>query len=193
MKLLLALFLCLTALGLVGWQASVQAPQGPIAQPVAPAILIPDTGPATDLALHHPATPIAQPDGAVSDDTLKEAVSPRREVVREVVKQAYEQPLHYLMAAGPIWLSRYLTAVPWYGWSIIPALAYREWRQWPSDRWWDPLLDAAFLIFGVIGATWRGGPARSPALPPRWLRRGQQILVRAPSPGRPIRVIRPGS
>ena len=88
-------------------------------------------------------------------------------LVAEVVKQAAEQPLHFAMSAGPIWLSRCLTAVPWYGWAIVPALAYREWRQWPSKRWWDPPLDAAFLMLGVITATWSarfGGPLPFPLL-----------------------------
>ena len=46
----------------------------------------------------------------------------------------------------------------WYGWVAVPALAYREWRQWPSKRWWDPALDAAFLVLGVLTATWSGAP-----------------------------------
>jgi hypothetical protein len=89
-------------------------------------------------------------------------------VLAEVVKQAAEQPLHFVMSAGPIWLSRCLTAVPWYGWAIVPALAYREWRQWPSKRWWDPMLDAAFLVLGAVTATWsaRLGPYPLPVL--RW-------------------------
>jgi hypothetical protein len=89
-------------------------------------------------------------------------------LVAEVVKQAAEQPLHFVMSAGPIWLSRCLTAVPWYGWAAVPALAYREWRQWPSKRWWDPALDAAFLMLGVVIATWsaRFGPPL-PAAPMR--------------------------
>ncbi|MGH6921863.1 MAG: hypothetical protein ACREJ0_29700, partial [Geminicoccaceae bacterium] len=84
------------------------------------------------------------------------AATPQWDLLAEVVKQAAEQPLHFVMSAGPIWLSRCITAVPWYGWAIVPALAYREWRQWPSKRWWDPALDAAFLMLGVIGATWSG-------------------------------------
>jgi hypothetical protein len=90
------------------------------------------------------------------------------DLIAEVVKQAAEQPLHFVMSAGPIWLSRCLTAVPWYGWAAVPALAYREWRQWPSKRWWDPALDAAFLMLGVITATWsaRFGPPL-PATPRR--------------------------
>jgi hypothetical protein len=91
----------------------------------------------------------------------------QRDLLAEVMKQAAEQPLHFVMSAGPIWLSRYLTAVPWYGWAMVPALAYREWRQWPSKRWWDPLLDAAFLVLGALTATW----SALPPLPAAMLRR----------------------
>jgi hypothetical protein len=80
--------------------------------------------------------------------------SRQRSVLAEAVKQAAEQPLHFAVSAAPIWLSRCLTAVPWYGWAVVPALAYREWRQWPSQRWWDPALDAGFLVLGVVVATW---------------------------------------
>jgi hypothetical protein len=98
--------------------------------------------------------------------------SPRWNLLAEAAKQAAEQPLHFLMSAGPIWLSRCLTAVPWYGWAVVPALAYREWRQWPSKRWWDPALDAAFFILGVVAATWSGraGPLPVAAM----LRRGRR-------------------
>ena len=88
---------------------------------------------------------------------LDEPVPPetrQRDMLAEVLKQVAEQPLHFAMSAGPIWLSRCLTSVPWYGWAVVPALVYREWRQWPSDRWWDPPLDAAFLLLGVVAATW---------------------------------------
>ena len=88
---------------------------------------------------------------------------PRWNLLAETVKQAAEQPLHFAMSAGPIWLSRCLTAVPWYGWAVVPALAYREWRQWPSKRWWDPALDAAFLALGAVVATWSGGAGLLPA------------------------------
>jgi hypothetical protein len=95
-----------------------------------------------------------------------------RAVLWEVRKQAVDQPLHFLLTAGPIELSRYLVGVPWYGWAITPLLAYREWRQWPSKRWWDPPLDWAVLALGVIVATWRRGAAApgatrpAPAIPP---------------------------
>ena len=92
-------------------------------------------------------------------------------LVAEVVKQAAEQPLHFAMSAGPIWLSRCLTAVPWYGWAVVPALAYREWRQWPSKRWWDPALDAAFLMLGVLAATWSRRAVPGPFLRAAMIRR----------------------
>jgi hypothetical protein len=85
-------------------------------------------------------------------------------VLEEVGKQAVEQPLHVLMAAAPICLSRHFVGVPWYGWAITPLLVWREWSQWPSKRWWDPPLDWAFLTLGVVLATWRrrGRPAACP-------------------------------
>lgn len=98
------------------------------------------------------------------------APSAQWHLLAEVVKQAAEQPLHFVMSAGPIWLSRCLTAVPWYGWVVVPALAYREWRQWPSKRWWDPALDAAFLVLGVLAATWSDRAVPGP-LPPAAMRR----------------------
>ena len=32
----------------------------------------------------------------------------------------------------------------------------REVRQWPSKRWWDPPLDAAFLTLGTGLGIWLG-------------------------------------
>lgn len=96
--------------------------------------------------------------GYLAAPALDESGPPSEQwdLLAEVVKQAAEQPLHFVMSAGPIWLSRCITAVPWYGWAMVPALAYREWLQWPSKRWWDPVLDAAFLALGVLTATWSG-------------------------------------
>jgi len=84
----------------------------------------------------------------------------RERVFHEATKQAIDQPLHYLMAAGPIWLSHYATRAPWYGWSVVPVLVYREWTQWPSSRWWDPPLDAAVYVLGLLVATWTCRPRR---------------------------------
>jgi hypothetical protein len=80
-------------------------------------------------------------------------------ILKEVGKQAVDQPGHFLIGAAPIWVSRYLVGVPWFGWVAAPILAYREWLQWPSNRWWDPPLDWAFLTLGALAATWsrRGG------------------------------------
>lgn len=85
-----------------------------------------------------------------------------RALLEELLKQAVDQPGHLLIAGLPIVLSRYLTGVPWYGWPVIPLLAYREWLQWPSNRWWDPPLDWAFLALGAILATWALGALRRP-------------------------------
>jgi hypothetical protein len=84
-------------------------------------------------------------------------------LLKELLKQALDQPGHFLIAALPIVLSRYLTGVPWYGWPVIRLLGYREWLQWPSNRWWDPPLDWACLALGVIIATWALGALRRPA------------------------------
>ena len=98
---------------------------------------------------------------------------PDPRVLKEVTKQAVEQPLHFLMAAAPIYVSRTLTGVPLYGWAITPWLAYREWSQWPSRRWWDPPLDWAFMALGAVVATWRRRrtPQSSPRPPSHPLRR----------------------
>jgi hypothetical protein len=138
--------------------------------------------------LAHQVTMTGESTGEAHDLSAGSPGETRREraLVREVVKQSIEQPLHFLMAAGPIWLSRCLTAVPWYGWSMVPALAYREWRQWPSNRWWDPLLDATFLILGVIGATWRAGPVPR-RLRARWLPRPGRAQAAEVAPASVIR------
>jgi MYXO-CTERM domain-containing protein len=102
------------------------------------------------------------PPPALGDLISPEALA----VLEEVGKQAVEQPLHVLMAAAPICLSRHFTRVPWYGWAVTPLLIWREWSQWPSKRWWDPPLDWAFLTLGVVLATWRRR-RRPAACPPQ--------------------------
>ena len=101
--------------------------------------------------------PALAPDSLLSPDA--------RGVLKEIGKQAIEQPLHVLMAAAPICLSRHLVGVPWYGWAITPLLVWREWSQWPSRRWWDPPLDWAFLALGVALATWRRSKRRPQSQP----------------------------
>ena len=81
-------------------------------------------------------------------------------MLKEVSKQTVDQPGHFLIGAAPIWASRYLVGVPWFGWVTAPILAYREWLQWPSNRWWDPPLDWAFLMLGAVSATWGRRPGR---------------------------------
>jgi hypothetical protein len=102
------------------------------------------------------ATTALSPDTALRSPSPGDAPEPRAgKILKEVGKQTVDQPGHFLIAAAPIWASRYLLGVPWYGWVITPLLAYREWLQWPSNRWWDPPLDWAFLSLGAVVATWR--------------------------------------
>lgn len=72
-------------------------------------------------------------------------------IVRQAAKQAIEQPLHILLAGCPIWASKYLIGLWWPG-LIVSALycVWREYEQWPSSRWWDPYLDWAFLLIGLV-------------------------------------------
>ena len=93
--------------------------------------------------------------GVLTGPALSPATS---RFLRKLGSQAIDQSAHVVVAAGPIWASRYLAGVPWYGWLVTPVLAYREWTQWPSNRWWDPPLDWTFLTLGVVWATW--GPMR---------------------------------
>ncbi|MGH6899314.1 MAG: hypothetical protein ACREJ5_22645 [Geminicoccaceae bacterium] len=112
-----------------------------------------------------------------------------RALLKELLKQAIDQPGHFLIAALPILLSRYLTGAPWYGWPVVPLLAYREWLQWPSNRWWDPPLDWACLALGVIVATWALGALRRPPTlsPGKTTRAPRAPAPRArPSPKRPL-------
>ena len=102
-------------------------------------------------------------------------VAPRAgKILKEVGKQAIDQPAHFLIAAAPIWLSRHLVGVPWFGWAAAPLLAYREWLQWPSNRWWDPPLDWAFLTIGMVVATWSRGLAHLVLSLPQSLRQASE-------------------
>jgi hypothetical protein len=113
----------------------------------------------TDLSGRLAMSPDPEPQSSPARGTPEPQAS---RVLAEVVKQTIDQPGHFLIGAAPIWASRYLIGVPWYGWVVAPLLAYREWLQWPSRRWWDPPLDWTFLSLGAAVATWRR--------PPRWPR-----------------------
>lgn len=84
------------------------------------------------------------------------------ELLYELAKQVIEQCLHFALAALPIWLSRRFTGVPWFGVPVIVLLVFREWLQWPSERWWDPPLDLAVLMLGFVIATWAFKTIRRP-------------------------------
>jgi hypothetical protein len=125
----------------------------------------------------------APPRPALADGTSR---LPWSRILKEVAKQAVDQPGHFVVAATPIWASRYLIGVPWYGWAIAPLLAYREWLQWPSNRWWDPPLDWIFLTLGAVVATCRRRPApRLPSGLPALRRRIWSLRVARPGEGTP--------
>jgi hypothetical protein len=98
------------------------------------------------------------PDALLGSSPAVDSPAPRPgKIPKEIGKQTIDQAGHFLIGAAPIWASRHLVGVPWYGWVAAPLLAYREWLQWPSKRWWDPPLDWAFLSLGFVVATCRGG------------------------------------
>ena len=102
------------------------------------------------------ATVVVSPGTTLRPSQAGDTLEPQTgKILKEIGKQTVDQPGHFLIGAGPIWASRYLIGVPWYGWVVAPLLAYREWLQWPSKRWWDPPLDWAFLGLGAVVATWR--------------------------------------
>lgn len=82
---------------------------------------------------------------------------------KEIAKQAIDQPLHVLMAVASVWAIGYaLTLV---GLSVLVSgiiagvatgawMAVREYLQWPSSRWWDPVLDWFFEAGGLALGVW---------------------------------------
>lgn len=87
----------------------------------------------------------------------------------EILKQLRDQPLHILMTFASVWAIA--NGLMWLGAPHLPAVivgsvgtllwaGWREYRQWPSSRWWDPPLDWAFEALGLgLGVWWVGGPA----------------------------------
>lgn len=92
-------------------------------------------------------------------DKLK-AIDPR---LRELAKQAIDQPLHVLMAVASVWL--FSGPIVWLGATVGVAvtaggvytaawMSYYEWKQWPSERWYDPYLDWTFEAGGLALGIW---------------------------------------
>lgn len=72
------------------------------------------------------------------------------EPLREFGKQAWQQPGHFLMVAGPGLVSTFLTGTPLPGILLVaPFLIAKEVHQWPSCRAWDPPLDWFFYLTGL--------------------------------------------
>ncbi len=93
----------------------------------------------------------------------------RRPVLGEIVKQLIDQYLHVLTTVVSVWSLASLVywASP-YSWVAVAVTLsttvgvlgtaawniYREWKQWPSSRWWDPYLDWTFQTAGTILGAW---------------------------------------
>ena len=74
--------------------------------------------------------------------------------MKQLVKQLIDQPLHFAWTFGaafplayglqPVGLAATLLAVN------VLIIVWREAMQWPSKRWYDPPLDAAFFLVGAV-------------------------------------------
>lgn len=82
-----------------------------------------------------------------------------RTVRAELSKQARDQPLHWLWAAVSTFLPFGAAAAQVSAWWLagvcavsaanLVTIVVREKLQWPSTRWWDPVLDWAVFALGV--------------------------------------------
>jgi len=74
----------------------------------------------------------------------------------KIKKQLVDQTAHFAWAYLAVVIG--LSAAP-LGYAFIAmhaaAIVYREYRQWPSTRWYDPPLDWAFYALGAcVGLFW---------------------------------------
>ena len=72
----------------------------------------------------------------------------------KIVQQLIEQPLHFLIGFAPVSIA--LSHPSWWGGAIAAFIfgAVREWDQRPVRRWWDTILDLAFVTLGGAIAGW---------------------------------------
>ena len=85
----------------------------------------------------------------------------KRTLWQEIGMQAIEQPAHFLMTYVPTFIACIVGGKTGVG--IVAATAafffYREGRQYPSSRWYDPWLDGCVGAAGIINALamfWQG-------------------------------------
>lgn len=78
----------------------------------------------------------------------------------EAVSQAIDQSGHFLWAWVGVALGIYIGGTIGSLIAVVNTayIAYREYGQWPSSRWWDPPLDFMFYAGGILFAIF-GWPA----------------------------------
>ena len=97
------------------------------------------------------------------EDALDKIEAEYGKTGKKIAKQAIDQPLHILMAVASVWLIGWLLTLT--GLSVILStiisgvltgawMAFREYLQWPSSRWWDPVLDWFFEAGGLALGIW---------------------------------------
>jgi hypothetical protein len=97
------------------------------------------------------------------EDALDKIEAEYGKTGKEIAKQAIDQPLHVLMAVASVWLIGWLLTLT--GLSVVLSvvvagvltgawMAVREYFQWPSSRWWDPVLDWLFEAGGLALGIW---------------------------------------
>lgn len=71
----------------------------------------------------------------------------------ELTKQAIDQPAHFLWAFGAFYIGLNVGPIGYlFTAAHVAAIIYREYKQWPSSRWYDPYLDWTFYIIGAAAA-----------------------------------------
>ena len=97
------------------------------------------------------------------EDALDKIEAEYGKTGKEIAKQVIDQPLHVLMAVASVWLIGWLLTLTGLAvvWCVVIAgvltgawMAVREYLQWPSSRWWDPVLDWFFEAGGLALGIW---------------------------------------
>ena len=87
-------------------------------------------------------------------DELKKRFHAWRWSLKEWQRQIGDQTFHVLMALASVVVISKITVVAIGVVATIGWIGYREYKQWPSSRWWDPYLDWTFQASGIGLGVW---------------------------------------